>query len=197
MVIDAALKLVIERAREADGATFYVYAQAISRNTAKEFWRVIQAAVGKLYFGGGNPTIAPRFAAEAIREAAKEMGLSERVEQHLIGEIKRLAIVVAPGAAGWENMPFEEALKRGVLSEDEADELESAIAFFTLAWRFHSTNERTGLISSAVTLWRARTTSSSFTEFLASFPTLKETGSSGETTAAAPVRDAAGLSVPS
>ena len=198
MKIDASLKLVIERRRESDGKPFYVYANAVSRNTAEQFWQVIQTAVGKLYFGGGNPTIAPKFAANAVRRAADELGVREDVDRFFLAEIRRLATVVTPGETGWESAMFDEAAK--TLSEDEVDEIESALCFFTLAWRFHSTNDRRAVISGAVTLWGARTTSSTFMEFVGSLPTLKETAASGETTPPEPPtlqKEPAALSVPS
>ncbi|MCX7898480.1 MAG: hypothetical protein N2444_00055 [Methylocystis sp.] len=184
MVIDASLKLVIERRRESDGATFHVFAEPVSRDTAREFWSVIQAAVSKLYLGGGNPVIAPRFAANAVREAAREAGVEDRVERFFLAEIRRRVMVAVPGDAGWDTMTFDEAAK-SAMTEDEAEEIESAIVFFTLAWRFHSTADRKAVISGAVSLWQGRIISSGFTEWIASLPTSTATDASGATTAAA------------
>lgn len=193
--IDASLKLVLERRRESDGATFLVYSQPVSLVVAREFWQVLQGAVATTY-GGGNPMIAPRFAAQAVRDAAAAIG-NDRVEQSFIGEIKRLTMVIVPGETGWQQIPFSDAVRAGLLSEDEADEVENAIVFFTMAWRFHSTNDRKALVSSAVTLWRGRTTSLSAMELIASLPTSNATDASGATTETGPAKTPAGSSVPS
>lgn len=193
MKIDASLRVTFERRRESDGAPFYVYAQSVSRNTAREFWQVVQRATNQLYINSGSPQGALRFAAAAVREAGTFLG-NERVEQFFIGEMRRLAMVVLPGG---ESLTFDEAVKNGALSEDEVDEMEAALCFFTLAWNFHSTENRALIIASALTLWNGRTTSSSFTEWTASLPISKETVNSGAKTEAAPEKAATGSSAPS
>lgn len=199
MQLDPSLKLVLERRNES--GPYYVYSSSVARNTVKEYWEVIKNSIGRLY-AGGDPRMAPKFAGDAVRATAKELGVADDVEKYFLAEIRRLTIVVKRGDKGWEQIPFDEAAKT-FLDEDEVDEIEGAIVFFTLAWRFHSTNDRAKVITAAVLLWAGRTISSSFTEWFASLPTLKETVASGETTleprpaSKAVVTDATGSQVPS
>lgn len=202
MKIDRTLKLVLDRKREEDGAPYHVFASSLSRGALRAHWQVVQKAIGWLYSeGGGGAATAPRFAAEAIRSAARALNVEKEVELNFLGEIRRLANVVMPAANGWETMTFEEAAQKH-LSEDEADEILNAIAYFTLALSFHSTEDRAAVVAGAALLWNGRTTSSPFTEFLASLPTSTQAENSGATTTAASpqgpgVRTLTGQSVPS
>ncbi|MDR3449355.1 MAG: hypothetical protein P4M15_06360, partial [Alphaproteobacteria bacterium] len=122
----------------------------------------------------------PRVAALYIRKAAENMGRAKDVEEGLIGEIVRLANVAMRGPNGWEMVPLDEAGKKGLLDPDEQDEVENALAFFTLASSLHKKTERAPILIGAMSLWAGRITSSDFTEFVASLPTSTETASSGE-----------------
>lgn len=200
MQIDKSLRLVLER-RNDDGK-YYVYSSTVSRNMAKEYWEAIKNAIGRLY-AGSDPRMAPKFAADAVRAAARDLDMLDAVERFFIPEIRRLTTVIKMGAAGWEQIPFDEAVKTGLVDEDEADEIEGAIVFFTLAWRFHPTSDRAKVVMAAVLLWAGWTTSLAITDFINSLRTSPETVVSGETTPEAPpaspqaVMDASGSQVPS
>ena len=128
-------------------------------------------------------------AADAIRSAARQLGIEAAVEKDIISEIQRLAMVITPASTGWNSVPYDVAVKSGAISEDEADEVLNVLAFFTLALRFHSTNggERTALINGALGFhWNGRTTSSSFLEWQGSLPTWTPDENSGATTTDAP-----------
>ena len=49
----------------------------------------------------------------------------------LVNEIIRLTNVMICGKNGWESIPFEIAVRREMLNEDEEAEVLSAIVFFT------------------------------------------------------------------
>lgn len=191
--LDKTLKLVVDRLHESDdfngvGSPYYVWASPLSLRVAKTYWHVFQNAAGMLYTSDLGAKSAPRYAAEAIRTAARQLGIGDEVEKNVIGEIQRLAMVVSPSGNGWSPVTFDSAVKDGVLSEDEADEVLNVLAFFTLALRFHSTNggQRTVLVNGALGMhWNGRTTSSQYTEWLASLPTSTQVESSGETTTGA------------
>lgn len=157
----------------------YVHAKAISRETFNRYYAVMGQAFSKIYKDGLDYTVGPRLAALYIRSAAERLGVLEDVEKGLLGEITRLANVAVCGENGWEMVPLSEAKRNGALDEDELDEVENALAFFTLAYSIHKRNEREAILSGGMSLWGGRLTSSDYTAFLASLPTSTATDNSG------------------
>jgi len=181
--IDRTLKLVLDCKREDDGAAYHVFASAIPRAAVKTYWQVINNAMGKLHTSALGAASAPKFAAEAVRSAASELGMATAadVEKNFIGEIKRLAMVILPKAGGWEPVSYEEAAK-GLISEDESDEILNLLAFFTLALAFYPVQQREPMLTGAfVVHWNGLITSQDFTAWKDSLPTSTLAASSGET----------------
>ena len=185
MEISKKLRLVLP-VQTAQGES-YVHAQAIERETFHRYFPVMVQAFTRLYQDGAGITAGPRVAALYIRAAAEAMGRAKDVEDGLIAEIVRLANVALCGAAGWEMVPLDEATRKGLLDPDERDEVENALAFFTLASSLHKKTEREPILTGAMSLWAGRITSSDFTEFLASLPTSTATDNSGAKTPASSV----------
>jgi hypothetical protein len=200
----------MDRTRESDGAEYHVFASAIPSRVARKYWQIINNAMGELHSSALEAKTAPKFAAEAVRSAARALGpmAEAEVEKNFIGEIRRLAMVVLPKDNGWDEMMLDEAISKELLEDDEIDEILNLLVFFTAALSFYALSERAVVVSGAVALWNGRTTSSSFTEWRGSLPTSTPAASSGETTTgasptppagAAPggVRILSGQSVPS
>lgn len=185
MEISKALRLVLP-VQTVNGQSF-VHARAIERETFHQYFDVMVKAFTQVYNGGAGLTAGPRVAALYLRQAATQMGRAKEVEDGLIAEMVRLANVSVCGPrvdggapAGWDMIPLDEAIKKGLLDPDEKDEVENALAFFTLASSLHKKTEREPILIGAMSLWAGRITSSDFTEFVASLPTSTETASSGE-----------------
>ena len=185
MKIDKDLRLVIPF-DSANGESF-VHAQAISRQVFERYYEVIARAFTKIYAGGYGIVSGPRVAAMLIKDVARDMGASDDVQAGLINEIRRLANVALLTPKGWEHVPLEEALAKKLIDEDEASEVENALAFFTLVSSMHKRSTREKDLAGAAALWGGRLTSLNFTEFVASLPTSTATDNSGATAAASSV----------
>jgi hypothetical protein len=82
-------------------------------------------------------------------------------------------------------MPFDVAKKRGILTDDEAAEVENCIVYFICASSIHLKQEMEVAKEGLKTLWGAQTTSSNVTEYTRSLPTsmLEETTGESQKTA--------------
>jgi hypothetical protein len=192
MRIDESLNIVIPIDR-ADGTAVYVHAAPISREVFHRYWLPMSKAFALIY-GEGLHLAGPRIAAEALEQVSRDLRVWDGpmgVQRGLLPEIRRLANVVAPGAGsnghatGWQMIPYEEAVKSELIDQEDGDEIEGCLCFFTLAWRLNLRKERKGLIDGLVALWGASTSSQNLSEFAASLPTSTETASTGATVQAA------------
>jgi len=185
MRIDESLNIVVPIDRD-DGTTVYVHAAPISREVFQRYWLPLSKAFAMIY-GEGLHLAGPRIAAMSLQKVSEELRVWDGpmgVERGLLPEIRRLANVVAPGAGnghgrGWQMIPYEDAVKADLIDQDDADEIEGVLVFFTLAWRLNRRSERKGLIDGLVALWGASTSSQSLSEFAASLPTSTETANTG------------------
>lgn len=181
MKIDKHLNLVVPVER-LDGTTIYVHSTPISRAVFDQFFLVIAKTFTSIYTHGLGPIGGPRVAAKFLVKVAEEMGpgQAELVRTGLIAEMRRLSNVIAPSDRGWVSIPLEDAIKRNLMDEDDADEVENAIAFFILASAMHKKKDAGQILAEAVKLWSAQTTSSNSTQFAASLPTSMPLASSGK-----------------
>jgi len=188
MHIDETLYLVMQIDRS-DGTTLHVHAAPISREAFDRYWLPLSKAFTQIYSEGLH-VLGARIAAKALKSVSEQLRVWDGpmgVERGLMPEIRRLANVVAPGAGsnghstGWQMIPYEDAKKDGLLDQDDADEVEGALVFFTLAWRLNRRSERRELIDGVGALWGALTSSRNLSEFAAGLPTSTATASTGET----------------
>jgi hypothetical protein len=180
--IDKRLNLVIPVER-ADGFKVFVHATPVSSDLFEVYWEPVSKAFANIYSGGYSVVAGPRIAAKMLRKVSTEMGVWEGqngVQQGLVAEIHRLTNVFAPGKRGWEMVPFDEA-KKTHLDSDEASEIEGALCFFTVASLTHRKADLPAVLAGAADLWGAQTTLLGCTEFMNSLPTSIETENSGET----------------
>ena len=193
MKIDRKLNLVIPIDRD-DGSRIYVHSTPISLAVFEAHYLVMAKTFAAIYNEGLGVTAGPRVAAMTMKKIAENLGVwagEGGVESSLVNEMKRLTNVLAPGANGWETLPYGEAVKRGIIDEDEASEVENALAFFTIAYRLHRKTEREAILNGASRLWGGEISSLGFTEFKASLPTSTPTVNTGasqmETASSVPV----------
>ena len=184
----------------------FVHAQAIGRETFDRYFVLISQAFSSVYTDGVSRLSGPRVAARYIRQAAEARGPEALADVNagLFGEMLRLANVAMRGKdvpagpaddkgvvpmapSGWEMIPLADAFRDGLLDEDTKDEVENALAFFTLISCMHKKKDRAAILEFPIQLWGGRLTSSGYTEFVASLPTSTATASSG---AKAPVSSA-------
>ena len=174
IAINKKLNLVIPVETD-PGITIYVHSTPIGREVFETYYKVIAKAFTEIYTQGLALASGPRVAKLLIKGIAVDMGVwdGERgVKAGLIAEINRLTNVITPdGDKGWVTMPFEDALKRGVMDEDDISEVENAICFFTLASAMHRKAELRPILESVCSLWGAQLELSNSTEFKDSLPT--------------------------
>lgn len=184
--INEQLFLVVPIDRE-NGGTVYVHAQPIGREVFDRYWLPLSKAFARMYAEGLGVVTGPRIAARMLRMVAEESGSwdgPEGVRAGLVEEIHRLTNVIAPGAGsngsrGAQFIAYDDALKQGMLDEDDADLVEGALVFFTLVWRMHAKSDRLAILNGAVALWGAQTSALNLSAFAASLPTSIATDNTG------------------
>ncbi len=182
MQLDKALNLVVPVERD-DGTTIYVHSTPVSREVFDRFFLVMAKTFSSLYTEGLGIAAGPRVAAKLLKSVASNMGEQQlaNVQQGLIAEIRRLSNVIVPNeTGGWTPMPLDVAISHNLIDRDDADEVENAVTFFTLASAMHKKREARVILAEAAKLWGAEITSQSFTTFAASLPTSTSVASTGE-----------------
>lgn len=184
------LNLIVPVTRE-DGATVYVHSAPIAEDMFDLYYKPIARTFNQIYSGGYGITAGPRIANRLLRDVSVDLGVWEDqkgvdgrpvpgVKSGLMNEIYRLTNVLAVGEKGWETVPYQEAVARGLLDAADASEVEGAIVFFTVASAMHRREQRAEVLAGAALLWSAQITSLNSTEYMNSLPTSTRAGSSGE-----------------
>jgi hypothetical protein len=164
----------------------YVHSSSISSEVFHAYYKPMGRALGSIY-QSGLFSMGPRLAHLSLRDAAKELGIWEGehgVERGLVQEIYRNTVFLRPGKEGWESIPYGQARAQKIITAEDADEIDGAIVFFTLASSLHRRVEAEGIITEASRLWSARIESLNSTEFQNSLATSKKDESFGATAVA-------------
>ena len=138
MYINRALNIVIDLVR-GDGSKIYVHSVPISPEVFDAYYLVISKTFETLYIEGLGRLAGGRVAAKLLRDVARRNGAKalEDVEQGLMNEIKRLAVVIAPGVNGWETVTLHEATTRKVIDAEDFSSVENLLNFFTVLSSMH------------------------------------------------------------
>jgi len=178
------LVLTVDRA---DGSTVHVHSVPVSQAVYEAHYTFFAKVMSSLYEDVQNPTMVARIAYLRMRDLIRkdsELPNHARkfagVESGLLADMWRLTNVIAPGANGYETIPFLEAEQRGLIDQEDCSEIRNDIAFFTVASWIHSSKERPGMYE-LLDNTGAQTTSLDVTEYLRSLPTLKPAASTGAT----------------
>jgi hypothetical protein len=133
-VIDEKLNLVIEV------GDAFVHATPIARDTFKAFHRILAATHADIFARGrAYAMVAPAIATMTLQDIglrqAKERGESgDGGVSVLLADIKRLSNVAVAHDGVWSCLPVDVAIQRGAFRQEEWEEVESAIVFFTCVW---------------------------------------------------------------
>jgi hypothetical protein len=167
------------------GRTFYVHSVPISREVFEQNFVLLSRTLTTLYAGGATPMNA-RLAMLYLRKTASEMiGPGESPDPlvtPITHEMNRLSSVLVPSAAGYEVLPWQQAIDRKTFDDEDAREVESILCFFTLAWHMHKKAELGGLVELLVGLGAQEVTSLTPTAFAASLTTSTEDATSAPRT---------------
>ena len=191
MVINAALNLVFPiRWSDKQDANGYpiplvtAYHTPISREVFEANYRVIAATQVEL---SGKGPIGQRIAALALNSAARQdafdQGLTPEqipASSPILAEIKRLTLVLAPLETGYELLPIDPAIARGVIDADDWREAEASLVFFTCALSMVPRMAKERVAQAYASVLRGSTTSLLPSEFIASLPTSTAVETSAE-----------------
>lgn len=159
----------------ADKGTVYVHSAPIARSVFEQYYDVL----GKVFttcFDGQDPKhialTAPQLALPALkRMAGAEWDVQGGVRQGLVNEIIRLSNVAFTGDNGWETIPLDIAIKRGVVDEDNEAEVLSSLIFFTSISKVAPRSLAGSFLEMAASLREWQFTSLGCMEFVNSLPT--------------------------
>jgi hypothetical protein len=154
---------------ETDTGTVYVHSSPIRRETFKEFFLPLSKTLNAIYAEGLRTITGPRIAGLMLREIGGE-GITP-----LLNEIYRLTNVSALTPDGWQSVGLADAVAQKYLTEDEVEEAEGFIVFFTCVWHVHRKAEISTMLQPLQAVWDVETTLLSATEYRASLPTSTET----------------------
>ena len=170
MKIDRNLNLVM-RVETENSNNVYIHSASISRSVFEQFY----LELGKVFsqcFDSNNPShlalSAPQLAYPALKSIATNAGNWSGVggvKFGLVNEIIRLTNVVFANERGWEAVPFDVAVKREIVNEDEQFEILSSIVFFTAISKVAPKDLRVSFLEMAGALRNWELSSSDCTEF--------------------------------
>lgn len=175
MRINRALNLVVPV--ETGAGTVYLHSSPLSREAFEGSFRIIAAAHADIFGRGGAYIMSgPRVAALTLRSVGRAQADAEGREGDtgataLLGELRRLTVVIAPGANGWDTLPVDTAVQRGVIEAEDWTEVENALAFFMLVYWMEPRSNVENAMTKMAGLMKLSIVSSSPTEFIASLQT--------------------------
>lgn len=185
MKINKNLNLVVQ-IQTTDYGTVHIHSTAVSREIFEQFY----LELGKVFsqcFESDNPShvalSAPRLAYPSLKSIATQSGTWDGpsgVKFGLINEIIRLTNVIYCGEKGWETLPFDLAIKRGIIDEDEEAEVMSSLVFFTAISKVAPRDFRVSFLEMAGNLRHWVVTSLDCMAYQTGLPTLTKTDVTGK-----------------
>lgn len=124
MKITETLNLAID----CNGVT--IFHTPISRDVFDTNYRIFAATKAALAGKGTAYQVesAPQIASLALKDEAQKEELDAR---SVLSEIKRLSTVLVPSADGYDYLPIDTAINRGMIDAEDWKEAESSLVFFT------------------------------------------------------------------
>lgn len=188
MKIDKKLNIVVEV--ETSEGTVFVHSTPISRAVFEKYFLIIGKTFSAIISEGLSFVSGPRVAAMMLKKIAQDAGVWEGrdgIENGLMAEIRRLTNIIIPGPEGWKTAPFQDAIDKKMIDEDDIGEVEGIITFFICASAMTRKTEILPILE-RMRLWGALVTSLNCTEYGASLPklTTEETSSEGAITSSVP-----------
>ena len=185
VVTEKIVKKVNDKDVAEDVVRIYAYHTPVSREIFELHFRVLAATKSALSNKGAHYlwSSAPRIAAltlkdEGRKEAAARGSFDENGNvrddetKAFLAELKRLTMILCPGANGWESLPVDMAISQGKVDAEDWEEALSAIVFFTCAYAMARKADRETTAKAYASPLNAWITSSTPTELSASLPSL-------------------------
>lgn len=145
----------------------------LSREAFSSCWSLLARTWSRLEAEDLGITAGGAVAAHALADIARQSGPEEQ-EKHraFLAELRRNASYIGPmGDDGFGPVPLGTALQRGWIGEDERDELENILVFFTLGSRLLPRARRQIIFRLMLSLRTVAASSLNATEYAASAAT--------------------------
>ena len=185
MKIDRNLSLVMQVQTENNG-TVHIHSTSISRSVFEQFYLELGKVFSQCFDSINQAHLAlsaPQLAYPALKSIATKAGNWDGVggvKFGLVNEIVRLTNVAVSTEHGWETIPFDTAVKKEVLNEDEEAEALSSLIFFTAISKVAPKDLKNSFLEMAGALRNWELTYSDCTEYMSGLPTLTKKESTGK-----------------
>jgi hypothetical protein len=158
---------------ESGRGTLHVFAVPVARSVFDDNFMIMCRAYAEIYRNSLGVIAGPKAAARLIKQEANNLGESAKGDL-LLEEIRRMTNVLLPainGGGGYSMIDYGVAIRQGLIGEDDVDDIEAALCFFTLASRVGPHFQLDAILEGLRLFWRAETTLSTLTEYMRSLPT--------------------------
>lgn len=193
MKINDNLDIILDlRTNEEGKSTLRLFHTPISRDVFELNYRLLSSVFSEIWGQGSFHAMSagPRIASMVLRDVCKRQAdaSSEEYDSQnnaaisFLNELKRLSMILAPGSSGWEKIPVQSAISRGIIDPEEWQEAESSLVFFTSAFHLARRSERESRTKILLGLLKGQFASSDSTEPTASLPISTEAGTIGKET---------------
>jgi hypothetical protein len=181
VTINKKLNLVIPLEID-DNKKMWVHSTPISREVFEANYMLFVKTLSNLYFNGIGPGMAPRVAALALKDMAKEIDNTTDLSMPVIQEIYRLTYVlmIDPATNKWIVKPFLEIKMKNMLEEEVIREVENALVYFTVASAIHLKSELPSIMIGLSSIWEAQTTSLTAMDYCNSLTISNQEENTGE-----------------
>ena len=170
----------------ANNGLVYIHSASIGRSVFEQFYLELGKVFSQCFDSINQAHLAlsaPQLAYPALKSIAQKAGNWDGnggVKFGLINEIIRLTNVMFAGENGWETVPFDTAVKREILDEDEEAETLSSLVFFTAISKVAPKDLKSSFLEMAGSLRNWVTTSLDSTEYMSGLPILTKKGNTGK-----------------
>jgi hypothetical protein len=164
----------------------YIHSSSISRSVFEQFYLELGKVFSQCFDSINQAHLAlsaPQLAYPALKSIAQKAGNWDNnggVKFGLVNEIVRLTNVIYAGENGWETIPFDNAVKREMINEDEEAEALSSLVFFTAISKVAPKDLKSSFLEMAGALRNWELTSLDSTEFQNGLPISTKKGNTGK-----------------
>jgi len=173
--------------------TIYIHSTSVNRSVFEQFYLELGKVFSECFDSINQAHLAlsaPQLAYPALKSIAQKAGNWDGaggVKMGLVNEIIRLTNVVFAGENGWETLPFDVTVKRGILDEDEEAETLSNLVFFTAISKVAPKGLKNSFLEMAGAFRSWEITSLDIMAYMNGLPTLTKKESTGKKTKASSV----------
>lgn len=167
---------------DTENGQVYVHSTPISKAVYREHFLPLSKTFAAIFGQGLNVIAGPRVAYLMLERVSKQDGIWDGpsgLYNTLVQEVIRNSTAIVPvEGKGWEELPLDVAMGRGML---EPDDVLGEIVFFTCVYAINKPAQAASLMADVSSLWESVSTSLTSTEWATSLPILTGKEISGET----------------